>query len=325
MKHSTRIRGLLAVVAVSVCAMAQNAQVRPTQTFSAPTSGDSNLPVQKIGVDDLIGVNVYDAPEFTKTVRVSADGTIRLPMLKQPIKVLDMLPPEIERSITEALKSSEILVDPVVTVSVVEYRSRPINVVGAVKKPVTFQAYGDVTLLDALAKAEGLNDEAGAEILVTRSEGQGRTAMTQRIPVRQLIDGADASLNVKLSGGEDIRVPTAGKVYVVGNVKKPGAFMIRDTTDPSILKLLALSEGLEPYSSNEAYIYRAPDGKQERTEIPVALKKIIDRKAPDITLLPNDVLYIPDRAGKRMVMTTLGKGLGLGGGLASALIYAGVK
>ena len=78
------------------------------------------------------------------------------------------LPRELEASIAEALKTEEILVDPVVKVTVAEYHSRPISVMGAVKKPVTFQAVGAMTLLDALARAEGLSDLAGTEVLFTR-------------------------------------------------------------------------------------------------------------------------------------------------------------
>ena len=84
-----------------------------------------------------------------------------------------------------------IVVDPFVTVAVVEYASRPINVTGAVHKPLTFQAVGPVTLLDAIARAEGLNTDAGPEILVSRpgpdpTEEAGR--IVQRIPAKALMD-----------------------------------------------------------------------------------------------------------------------------------------
>src|SRR6266498_2101497 len=157
----------LVVVLFSAVVFAQ--QQAPRQAAVATSFGDSNLPLQKIGPEDLIGISVYDAPELTRTVRVGTDGTIRLPMLKQRIKVAGMFPTDVETAIGEALKNEDIFVDPVVTVSIVEYRSRPINVVGAVKAPLTFQAAGTVTLLDALSRAGGLADDAGSVILVSVS------------------------------------------------------------------------------------------------------------------------------------------------------------
>src|SRR5712692_1771319 len=92
-----------------------------------------NLPAQKIGADDLVAISVYDSPELTRTVRVSGEGQIRLPMLHKTIQAAGLVPGELETAIVQALRAEQILVDPVVTVTVAEYRSRPISVVGAVK------------------------------------------------------------------------------------------------------------------------------------------------------------------------------------------------
>ncbi len=158
-----------------------------------------------------------------------------------------------------------------------EYRSRPISVVGAVKNPVTFQAAGVVTLLDAISQAGGLGEHAGTEILVSRphlSEDGKSTALIQRIPVRGLFDAVDPSLNLKLYGGEIIRVPEAGQIFVLGDVKRPGAFFITDGPEYSVLKALALSEGLDHFSGHTAYIYRTEGGGSGTNEIPIELKKI---------------------------------------------------
>jgi len=99
---------------------------------------------------------------------------------------------------------------------VVEYRSRPITVVGEVKNPITFQATGVVTVLDAISQAGGLAEDAGSEILVSRQElaADGKsTTLTQRIPARSLLSAADPSMNPELNGGE-----------VIG-FRKPDGFM----------------------------------------------------------------------------------------------------
>jgi polysaccharide export outer membrane protein len=166
----------------------------------------ANLPAQPIGADDLLAISVYGSPEFTRTVRVRSDGRIRLPMLSEEIDARGMMPRELERSLADALVSEQILVDPVVTVTIAEYRSRPITVVGAVKMPLKFQAMGKITLLDALSQAQGLSDDAGAEILVTRPSKTGAPPVTERIPRLKLMAEADPALNVTLYGGEEIRL-----------------------------------------------------------------------------------------------------------------------
>lgn len=300
------------------------------QTRIAPMAdpSSSNLPAQKIGANDLLAISVYDAPELTRTVRVDADGGIRLPMLKQRIRVEGLLPNQVEVALAEALKGEQLIVNPFVTVNVAEYHSRPISIMGAVRRPITFQAVGSTTLLEALSRAEGLSPEAGPEILVSRTQpgpGGTSTALVQRIPVKALIDAADPEMNLRLAGGEEIRVPEAGKIYVVGNVKKPGAFPIQDGGQSSVLRALALSEGLLPYAARQAFVYRREGASGGKNEIPIQLKEIIDRKAPDAPLLANDVLYIPDRAGRRASLAVLEKLLLFGGGAATALVYAGVR
>src|SRR5712675_1622991 len=156
------MRKLLFLVTIGVAV----AQVAP----SPVEYGLANLPAQRIGPNDLIAISIYDAPEFTRTIRVGSDGTIRMPMVKRRIQAERLLPNELENAIAEALKMEELVVDPFVTVTVVEYHSRPITVAGAVHKPITFQAVGTVTLLDALTRAEGLASDAGSEILVTQTK-----------------------------------------------------------------------------------------------------------------------------------------------------------
>ncbi len=281
------------------------------------------LPAQTIGPNDLVSVAVYDAPEFTRTVRVGADGGIRLPMLKQPIPAAGLMPAGLETAIAAALKAQDILVDPFVTVSVVEYESRPISVAGAVRSPVTFQAASPTSLLEAITRAGGLSPEAGSDILVSYTQpgpDAKPVVLTRRIPVKSLIDAADPEVNVKLNGGEEIRVPEAGKIFVVGNVRRPGAFPVPDDSETTILKAIALAEGLERFARKEAYILRRDDRTGARNEIPVPLQQIMKRKSPDLPLLAGDVLYIPDNSGRRAAMNALDRVLGFGAATASGVI-----
>jgi polysaccharide export outer membrane protein len=299
-------------------------QPLPQPQQSGPMLVGSNLPSQKIGSNDLLNVSVYGAPELSRTIRVSPEGFIQIPMLKAGFQAEGKFPGELEGLIASALEKGKILVDPVVTVTVAEYVSRPISVIGAVKQPLTFQAFGNLTLLDALSRAGGLTMDAGAEILLSRMQAspgaEKQTSMVIRIPVKQLIDQADAELNYPLRGGEEIRVPEASRIFVMGNVKKPGAFAMRDSYDSTVLKLLALSEGLLPFAMDEAFIYRREGASNGRNEIAIPLAKIMARKSPDIQLLPNDVLYVPDNKSRRMTMSMVDRLVTFGAGTASGML-----
>jgi len=303
-------------------------QSQPAASRPAAQSeiGGANLPAQSIGANDLIAVQVYDAPELSRTVRVGSDGNMRLPMLKRPIKVEGLLPADVERSLSGILVEDGILVEPFVTVTIVEYHSRPISVAGSVRKPLVFQATAPVTLLEAISKAEGLREDAGSDILVSRSQpgADGQQAvLTRRIPVRGLLDASDPSLNIILTGGEEVRIPETQKIYVMGNVKRPGAFPVQDGGQTSVMQMLALAEGLLPFANKDAFIYRR-EAKGSKNEIPIPLDKIMSRKSADVPLLANDILYIPDNKGRRIGVAALERALMFGTTAgATALIYGG--
>jgi polysaccharide export outer membrane protein len=290
------------------------AQARPP---TGSTEVGANLPARPVTPGDLQAISVYGAPELSRSVRVSQDGFIRLPMLKRKIEARGAVPAELEQRVGAAIAEERILVEPSVMVTIAEYAVRPIRVAGAVRHPLTFEATGPVTLLEALTRAEGLSPEAGAEILVTRA------GLTKRIAVKDLIETADPAANLILDGGEDIRVPEAGRVFVVGNVKRPGAFPVGDSGGTSVLKALALAEGLAPFSTKQAYIYRPADGG--KVEIAVELRKIMERKVPDVDLIAGDVFYIPDNRSGRVTASVIEKVVSFAAGTASGAVILGVN
>ncbi len=313
---------LLALVATPTIAQ----QKPPEQTGAGATSlnEDFNLPPESVGPSDLLGISVYDSPELTRSVRVDDDGAIRLPMVTQPIQVAGLNPAEIGTAITKALVENNVLVEPIVTVTILEYRSRPITVMGAVRNPIVFQADGPVTLLDAISRAGGLAENAGSEILLSRppsATGDKSTTLTQRIPIQSFLNLNEAVANLRLEGGDVIRVPVAGQVFVLGSVKNAGAFYVPDGSESSVMKALAISGGLGEHPAHVAYIYRVEGGSGGRNEIPIELQKIMDRKAPDVALVANDILYIPSANGRRISAKVLETSLGVAIAVGTTLLY----
>jgi polysaccharide export outer membrane protein len=281
----------------------------------------TNLPVQKIGKEDLLSVQIIDLPELSRSYRVTNNGQIRMPMLKEMINVEGLYPGDIEGLIAEELKREQLMVDPFVTVSVVEYHSRPISVTGAVKNPTVFQAIGTVNLLDALARAGGPVDNAGGEIIITKPNGDTGTQFTQTIQLRALMLGGDPNLNIKLTGGELIRIPIIGTVVVTGNVHLSGVYPVQDTGNTTVLTAIAQAQGMGDFKPPMVYIYR-PDDQGVKHEIPVNIKGILARKIPDVQLQAHDVLYVPDNNGKKNLSLWADRISGVGTGAATgALAY----
>jgi polysaccharide export outer membrane protein len=194
-------------------------------------------------------------------------------------------------------------------------------VTGAVRTPTIFQAIGNVTLLDAIARAGGLvPDQAGSELIITRPNGDTNTQSIQRIPVKALMSGTDPSLNIKLVGGEEVRVPDVGKIIVAGSVAHPGPYPILDGNANTVTTAIAQAQGTIQFYSHQAFIYR-PDDKGVLHEIPVDLGKILARKVPDVTLQAKDILYVPDSSKRRITQNTLNSLTGLGTQATAAMIY----
>lgn len=334
MKHSLELanmpRGKFIALSIFATILPLAAQVttpdpsRPVYA-GAPDPNQANLPIQKVGPEDLIGLSVYDAPEFTRAVRIAQDGTIRLPMLKEPIRVQGLFPNDIEVLLAEALKREGLFVDPYVTVTVMEYHSRPISVGGSVRNPVIFQAVGKVTLLDALNRAGGLqadvNGVTSSEIIVTRPNGDSGPPSVQRIPAKALYSGADPDLNITLTGGEEIRAPEVARIVVSGNVIQPGVYPYLDPAESNNVKsAVAQAKGLAQYWADIGYIYRM-DEKGATHEIEIPLRKIMDRKAPDVALQAKDVLYVPDSSKRRITQEAVTTMMNMAGGITAAMIY----
>lgn len=276
------------------------------------------LPAQPLGPDDLVSLTVSNSPELTHQFRISPDGQLRLPLLSSPVPADKRYPQEVQEDIREALKAQHLLVNPAVSLAVVEYASRPVTVTGAVRKPTTFQATAQSTLLEALARAEGLAPDAGETILISRPALAGKEPEFKEVPVRLLLEEQDLTRNIRLYGGEQVRIPEAPRVYVLGNVKKNCVIPVRNSKETTVLRALTLAEGLGPFTASEAVIYRKAD--TERQSIVIDLKRILKGKSPDVQLLPNDILYVPEAKGRRLTANVLDRMAGFGASTVSGFL-----
>jgi polysaccharide export outer membrane protein len=318
---------LVAISGALLTAAPQDSQSSPAPAIAeeALPNGVLNLSFEPVNRGDLVFVSVANYPDISHSYRISPDGSISIPALKEPLKIAGLAPRAVENAVTQALLEAKLLVNPVVSVAVLEYRSRPVQVSGAVKHPITVQALGDMRLLDALAKSDGLASDAGFDIAVLQGGADGTAQTELHIPVRALLDGSKPELNISLHGGEQIRVAPAGKLYVVGNVKAPGAFPVTDADGLSVLKAVGLSQGLLPFSQENALLYRLVPETGKRIELTVPIKDILKHRAADVRLEATDILYISDHPGKRLAVNVLERIAGVGTAAATVATWRSLE
>jgi polysaccharide biosynthesis/export protein len=123
-----------------------------------------------IGSGDLISVQVFDVPEISRELRVSQTGTIGLPLIPVRLHISGLTEMQAERKIQEVLEANGLVSHPEVTVTVKEKKNRPITIVGAVARPMVYEADRQVRLIDVIAAAGGIAPDAGDHVIITRPE-----------------------------------------------------------------------------------------------------------------------------------------------------------
>jgi polysaccharide biosynthesis/export protein len=279
----------LATLAHAAAAASAPAAADAPAAPSTPTAGT------RIGPNDELAVGVFEAPELDRTVRVAGSGMISLPLLGE-VRAAGLTPRELELLLEESFRTSYIR-DPHVSVRITDLQSRAVSVLGAVSRPGVFQLAEPRPLLQVIALAGGLAREAGAAVIVERVGGG-----SVEIPVAELAGGAGARPDLLVHPGDVVKVTSAGVVYVVGAVRRPGGFPLDSRTGLTVLQAIALGEGLAAKAAKgRTTVIRTGDGG-ERVEIRVDLGDVLAGRAPDLRLQARDVVYVPNSAVKSVAI-----------------------
>ncbi len=261
-----------------------------------------------IGAQDVLDIEVFDYPELTKTVRVSSNGAVSLPLVGQ-VRAEGLTTEQLQKEV-ESMYSQTYLEKPKVTVSVREFHARPVSVIGEVGKPGLYQVTGPNTLVEMLSQAGGLTKVAGRTVLVTRPGGFGSLEQVEgmrqvgpdqvEINLQRLLYSHDQALNIEVKPQDSIAVNKADVIYVVGAVRKAAGFTLEGQEKVTVLEALAMAGGLDVGASKRgARIIRLrSDGT--RVEIPVNIGKILNGKSQDVEMAVNDILFVPSSTGKNV-------------------------
>lgn len=250
----------------------------------------------KIGAKDLLEISVFGLDELNRTVRVSEDGSITLPLLGE-VKVQGLTKTGLEKKLSELLEK-EYLHNPQVTVFIREHQSTRVSVLGAVRNPGLYELLGRETLMQIISQAGGLTTEAGDEIIIMRQRADGKSN-SLRISIDDLFVKGDATLNVPLQPNDIVNVPIDKTVfvYVMGQVRNPGALEVKRSNIPTLLQAIAQAGGFSERASKGRVLIKRKDEKTGREiKIKVNVKSIIKRRKKDIQLLENDVVFVQEKA-----------------------------
>lgn len=248
----------------------------------------------RIGPKDLIEITVFGVPDLSRRERVAETGRITLPPLGE-IQVDGLTKAELEKKLTQLL-SEKLLQNPQVTVTILEYQSKRVFVLGAIRNPGPYELQGRQTVLHVIAEAGGLTPEAGNEIIVTRKLDEG-TTKSLKISVEDLILKGNDSLNIPLQPDDIINIPVDKiiQIYVIGQVRNPGALQIRKSSIPTLLQAIAQAGGFSERASKGSVIVKRKDETGREVQLKFDVNDIIKGKKKDVQLQENDVVIVPEK------------------------------
>ena len=264
-----------------------------------------------IGAGDLVSIHVFREPDLDTKLRVKDAGTVALPLVGA-VRVSGLAAADAAMEIAERYTTGGFLNHPQVTVLIEESARTQVAVLGEVAHPGTVALPSPRSLLDVLAQAGGLLKTADRHVTIRRSSDPPVTVLIPNDASAEL-----ASAQLLVFPGDTVLVPRAGIVYVLGDVGRPGGYLMQDDAQLSLLQALALAAGAtKTAAEGSARLIRTINGVT--TEVPLHLKAVERGKLPDLALKDNDILYVPFSFGKNMALGASS----VAASASSAIIYA---
>jgi len=232
-----------------------------------------------LGPGDSIKVTVFQNPDLTTEARISPQGTISMPLIGQ-VDLTGLTPGDAVARIAKHLKDGQFLIDPQVTVTVLQVRSRQVSVLGEVLRPGRYALDETRTrLTDVLALAGGITPTGDTIVSIISARNDKPSKLT--IDVSTMVRNADMSANIEVESGDTVFVQRAPVFYIYGSVMKAGAYRLEK--DLNVIQALSLGGGLTLRGSqNGIKIHRrAADGNLAKIDV-----------EPGDKVQPDDVIYV---------------------------------
>lgn len=266
---------------------------QPPASPVGATSSSGPAPRLVLGPGDEGDVSVYGVPDLSQKFRVDNAGSISLALVGS-IKVAGMTAEEAEAAIEKSYVDGGFLRNPHVTLSVKNYTTQGVTVLGEVAHPGTYSALNIRHLFDAFLAAGGLTQRAGNSVSINRAKEGGKveTVELTNDPAKS------AQNNVSVEPGDTVIVSRAGIVYVLGEVARPGGFVIDNSEGRiTIMQAVAMAAGPTRVANlgHVKILRRTPTGLENKE---LDIRKVLAAKGPDIPLQAEDIVFVPASKGK---------------------------
>jgi len=321
---------IAACVAAGFLAIANAGAQTASPSMPADTNGKCGNQAHStylLGPGDQIQISDPELTELAnKPVRIDGDGNVDVPLAGR-VHVAGMTAQQSQEELNKAL--SAYIRRPQVVVDVTEVRSQPVSVLGAVNTPGVHQIQGHKTLLEMLSLAGGVRQDAGYSVRITRELDWGCIPLPSAHPdasgkfivaelnLKKIMEAKTPEENIQIFPHDVISVPKAEMIYVIGEVRRSGGFVLGEHQSMSVLQALSLAEGLNAGAdSRHAKILRLNPDADQRTEMAVDVKDALNGKKPDVPLQGEDILFIPGSTGKKAALRTMEAAIQTGTGLA---------
>jgi polysaccharide export outer membrane protein len=250
-----------------------------------------------LGPGDLLEISVFDTPELSHRTRVDSDGKISMALIGE-INVRGMSPDALEKLIRQKLIDGNFVKDPQVSVFVAEYAGQTAFITGEVTRPGAYPVLRSHRLGDLISVAGGLTSRAGNTVTISH---EGDSAPLMRF---DLSSQDESQRNPEIKPGDSITVSQAGIVYVLGDVERPGGFVLDRRSTLSVMQALALAEGVKSSASlSKVSLIRTT--QESRQEIPLNLRMILKSQSPDPALQAGDIIFVPGSLTRGMGRRTI--------------------
>ncbi|MGA3087531.1 MAG: polysaccharide biosynthesis/export family protein [Terriglobales bacterium] len=284
-------------------AQQQDATTQPLAPTTPPLApvpekashSETNSSALVLGPGDEVEVTVYGAPDLSGHTRVSSEGNISIPLIGY-VRIAGLSSSEAEGAIEAKLRQFKVVNDPQVSVYVKEYSRGEISVAGEVNRPGVYSAMGPHRLFDILQTAGGLSEKASGSVTISHQNDENKP-----VTVELSKDPAEmVRSNIVLHPGDTVFVAKAPMVYVLGEVIKPGAYVLNSTGAITVLQLVAAAGGPTHAAAvgGARMLRRTPSGLQESR---VPLKALLRGKGTDIPVSPEDIIFVPSSRVKDFI------------------------
>jgi len=285
-----RIAGAIltgALVFAASLAMAQT----PAPAVAGPNRATAAAPAMRLDAGDMLEITTFDTPELSGKFRVDGRGNVTLP-IGGAVPVAGLTAEQAATAMERFLRDRDILKNPHVTVLVMEYATQGVSVLGEVQKPGIYPLEGKHGVLDFISMAGGLTPNASKLVSITHRAPPWETVTVNLAGAH----GGALENDVEVQPGDRVVALRAGVVYVIGDVGKPGGYLIDGKDGVTVVQALALAQGVNRTAKSNGVLIRNTPGGHTQTQL--ALNKILASQSPDPKLQDGDIVYVPVSGAK---------------------------